>query len=412
MAHVAPKIITESEEGGGILGRHMLVEQAINADSPLVGGNRLRLLQDGPATYAAMMEAIRSATDHINLQTYIFEDDEVGTEFANLLLERQAEGVQVNLIYDSFATIVTPTEFFDRLRDGGIRLVEFNPINPLSPKSRSWKFNHRGHRKLLVVDGATAFVGGINISEVYSSGSFVSRTRKPSARPAGWRDTHLQISGPVVAEFQRLFHETWIEQEGPPLEGRAYFPDLRPHGDEIVRAIGSTPDDERSVIYLTLLAAIQSAEHSVYLTIAYFAPDSQFLDALKGAAERGVDVKLIMPAKSDIWPIFHVGRSYYEELLEAGVAVYERRGSVMHAKTAVIDGVWSTVGSSNIDWRSFLYNDELNAVILGREFAGEMEAMFEDDLSHSDRIALAQWRERPLPLRFMEWSAKLIERGL
>lgn len=412
MAHVAPKIVTESQEGGGILARHMLVEQAINADSPLVGGNRLRLLQDGPATYAAMMDAIRSATDHINLQTYIFEDDDVGREFADLLLERQADGIQVNLIYDSFATIDTPIEFFDRLRAGGIQLVEFNPINPLSPKSQSLKFNHRGHRKLLVVDGATAFVGGINISEVYSSGSFISRSRKPSARPAGWRDTHLQISGPVVTEFQKLFHETWADQDGAPLADRDYFPELRAQGDETVRAIGSTPDDEHSVIYLTLLAAIQSAERSVHLTIAYFAPDDQFLDALKGAAERGVDVKLIMPAMSDSWAIFHVGRSYYGELLEAGVEIYERRGSVMHAKTAVIDGVWSTVGSSNIDWRSFLYNDELNAVILGREFAGEMEAMFMDDLSHSDQIALAQWRERPLPLRMMEWSAKLVERGL
>ncbi len=412
MTHVAPTIVTESEEGDGILGRHMLVEQAINADSPLVGGNRLHLLKDGPSTYAAMLDAIRSATDHINFQTYIFEDDEVGREFADQLLQRQADGVQVNLMYDSFTSLTTPAEFFDRLRDGGIQLVEFNPINPLSPKSRSLEFNHRGHRKLLIVDGATAFVGGINISEVYSSGSFVSRTRKPSARPAGWRDTHLQISGPVVEEFQKLFHETWADQNGPPLTDRAYFPELRARGDETVRAIGSTPDDERSVIYLTLLAAIQSAEHSVYLTIAYFAPDAQFLDALKGAAKRGVDVKLIMPANTDSWPIFHVGRSYYEELLEAGVKIYERRGSVMHAKTAVIDGVWSTVGSSNIDWRSFLYNDELNAVILGREFAGEMEAMFVDDITHSDRIALAQWRERPFPLRAMEWSAKLIERGL
>lgn len=412
VAHVAPKIVAESQTGEGILGRHMLVEQAINADSPLVGGNRLQLLKDGPATYAAMKDAIRSATHHINFQTYIFEDDEVGREFADLLLQRQKDGVQINLMYDSFTSLTTSAEFFDRLRDGGIQLVEFNPINPLGPKSQSLEFNHRGHRKLLVVDGATAFVGGINISEEYSSGSFVSRSRVPSARPAGWRDTHLQISGPVVAEFQKLFHETWADQDGPPLTDPAYFPELRTQGNEIVRAIGSTPDDEHSVIYLTMLAAIQSAERSVYLTIAYFAPDSQFLDALKGAAKRGVDVKLVMPANSDSWPIFHVGRSYYEELLEAGVEIYERRGSGMHAKTAVIDGVWSTIGSSNIDWRSFLYNDELNAVVLGREFAGEMEAMFADDVSHSNPIELAQWRERPFPLRVMEWSAKLVERGL
>ena len=336
----------------------------------------------------------------------------MGREFAALLLERQAAGVQVNLIYDSFGTIETPTEFFDQLRQGGIELVEFNPVNPLSPKSRSLRFNHRGHRKLLVVDGHTAFVGGINISEVYSSGSFMSRTRKPSARPAGWRDTHLRIDGPVVAEFQRLFIETWRAQKGRPLAQRDYFPEIPTYGDETVRAIGSTPDDDLSVIYLTLLAAVQHAEHSIYLTVAYFAPDEQFLDALVAAAARGVDVQLIMPSTSDVWPIFHVGRSYYEPLLAGGVRIFERRGSVMHAKTAVIDGVWSTVGSSNIDWRSFLYNDELNAVILGRDFAAQMETMFRADLAHSDEVELAQWRDRPLPVRLTEWSARLIERGL
>lgn len=409
MAHVPPAVSTG---GGGILGRHVLVEQAINADSPLVGGNRLTLLQDGPATYAAMREAIAAATDHVNLQTYIFEDDEVGRRFAELLAERAADGVTVNVIYDSFGTLETPTRFFDRLREAGIRLVEFNPVNPLAPRARTLRVNHRGHRKLLVVDGSVAFVGGINISADYASGSFVSRVRRPGAERAGWRDTHLRIQGPAVAEFQQLFLDTWASQGGAPLDATRYVREVPVAGDETVRAIGSTPDDERSVIYLTLLAAIQHAEESIHMTIAYFAPDAQFLDALVAAAERGVDVKLIMPAKSDVWPIFHVGRSYYETLLVGGVEIFERRGSVMHAKTAVIDGVWSTVGSSNIDWRSFLYNDELNAVVLGRDFAAQMETMFHADLAHSDRVELDQWRERPFSLRSLEWAARLVERGL
>ena len=410
IAHVPPRVTPG--DGGGILGRHLIVEQAINTDSPLVGGNRLTLLQDGPATYAAMREAIAAATDHVNLQTYIFEDDEIGRQFAQLLAERAADGVAVNLIYDSFGALETPAGFFERLRAQGVRVVEFNPLNPLSPQAATLRVNHRGHRKLLVVDGRTAFVGGINISADYASGSFAMRFGRPPAEPVGWRDTHLRIDGPAVAEFQRLFLETWRAQGGPPLEDAGYVRDVPPVGDATVRAIGSTPDDDQSVIYLTLLATIQHAESSVYLTIAYFAPDAQLLDALVDAAGRGVDVKLIMPAVSDAWPIFHVGRSYYEVLLEGGVEIYERRGSVMHAKTAVIDGVWSTVGSSNLDWRSFLYNDELNAVVLGRDFAEQMEAMFRSDLMQSDRVELAQWRDRPLTLRGVELAARLIERGL
>ncbi|MGA8048988.1 MAG: cardiolipin synthase [Burkholderiales bacterium] len=400
----------ESKSGDiDILEKHLAMEQAINADSPLVLGNKLVLLQDGPATYQAMFAAIRQAKDHINLETYIFEDDDIGKQFAELLLERQAAGVQVNLIYDSVGCLNTPKEFFERLRAGGIQVLEFNPVNPLAGNKKEWLLNNRDHRKLLVVDGRMAFVGGINISESYSSGPSTGSARKNGVDTLGWRDTHLQIEGPVVAEFQKLFIDTWTKQKGPPLAAKNYFPKLDRQGNEIVRAIGSASADPHSLIFLTLLSAIDNAEQRVNLTIAYFVPDPQLIKSLTDAAQRGVEVNLVLPSHTDSWMVFHAGRSHYSELLRAGVKIYERRGAVMHSKTASIDGVWSTIGSTNLDWRSFLHNDEINATIIGRDFARQMDAMFARDLAESDAIDLDRWEHRPLLFRLKEWAARLAE---
>ena len=399
----------EGREGAtDVLLKHLAYEQAVNDGSPLVLGNKLTLLQNGPDTYRAMFAAIRKARDHINLETYIFDDDEIGQQFSDALLARQAAGVQVNVIYDSIGGLATPTEFFDRMRAGGIRVLEFNPANPLSGDKKPWRLNHRDHRRQLVIDGRIAFTGGINISNTYSS---APRRQAPKQHKpeAGWRDTHIRIEGPVVAEFQKLFLDTWRRQKGEPLPVRNYFPELKAvrSGDESVRAIGSTPDDPHSLIYLTLLSAISHAEINVHLTVAYFAPDPQLLKALTDAVQRGVEVELVLPSYSDSWAIFHLGRSYYTRLLKGGVKIFERRGSVMHAKTACIDGVWSTVGSTNLDWRSFLHNDEINAVILGREFAAQMEAMFAQDLKESDAITLPQWQRRSLMMRVKERLARV-----
>ena len=403
-------ILTQLEGKNGatdVLQKHLAYEQAINADSPLVLGNKLTLLQDGPATYKAMFAAMRAAQNHINLETYIIDDDEIGQKFSDLLLEKQSQGVQVNLIYDSVGSLNTPRSFFDRLRAGGIHVLEFNPVNPLAGDSNPWLLNNRDHRKLLVVDGRIAFVGGINISEVYASSSLFRHSRENPKKTAGWRDTHSQISGPVVAEFQKLFMESWTKQKGPPLKRKNYFPKLSVQGNDIVRAIGNVADNPQSPIYLTLMSAISHAEREIHLTIAYFAPDSQLLKVLIDAAQRGVEVKLVLPGNSDTWSIFNLGRSYYAELLRGGVKIYERQGAVMHSKTGCIDGVWSTIGSTNMDWRSFLHNDEINAVILGRDFAVQMNAMFAKDLAESDAITLQKWNERPLMSRLKEWTARL-----
>ena len=387
-----------------IFERHLALEEAV-AGGPLVAGNKAVLLQDGPATYQAMFAAIRDARDHINMETYILDDDEIGRRFADALIAKQQQGVQVNLIYDSVGALQTPAEFFQRLRAAGIKVLEYNPVNPLTARV-GWNINQRDHRKLLIADGRTVFLGGLNISGVYS-GSSASRPAKRAGATLPWRDTHLQIEGPVVASFQKQFLETWQKQHGDALASRNYYPTLASRGSEVVHAIASSPDDEFSAIYATLISAIESAETSVLLTNAYFAPDPQLLAALKGAAARGVDVKLLLPSTTDSALILHVGRSYYDELLRAGVKIYERREALLHSKTALIDGVWSTVGSTNLDWRSFLHNQETNAVILGPEFGAQMRSVFERDLAASEQITLEQWARRPIDQRLKETFSRL-----
>ena len=390
-----------------IFERHLALEEAI-VGSPLTTGNQVLLLQDGPATFQAMHAAILAARDHINMETYILDDDEVGQRFAQALIDKQRQGVQVNLIRDSVGTIGTPQAFFEQLTDSGIKVLEFNPLNPLVAR-KDWELNQRDHRKLLIVDGRTAFLGGINISSVYSGGSFSqhSRTRPDGSPP--WRDTDLQLRGPVVAELQKLFLATWEAQKGEPLPAKNYFPPPENAGRLVVRAIGSSPEEPYSLIYATLLSAIANAETSVRLTNAYFAPDPQLLAALEAAVRRGVEVTLILPSQTDSWLVFHAGRNYYEQLLRAGVKIHERRGVILHSKTALVDGVWATVGSTNLDWRSFLHNYELNAVVLGAEFGSQVQAMFDKDLAASDPITLEQWQRRSLDLRIKELFARVWE---
>lgn len=388
-----------------ILGRHLALEAALD-DSPLVAGNKVALLQDGPATYAAMFAAIEAARDHINMETYILEDDDVGKRFAAALIAKQRAGVQVNLIRDSVGTLGTPKPFFTTLADAGIKVLEFNPVNPLTAKA-GWDVNQRDHRKLLITDGRTAILGGINISSVYSGGSFSSGAKGGSTSKLPWRDTDLQIDGPVVAELQKLFIETWDKQKGPPLAKRKYFPVLTRQGNEVVHAIGGSPDEPYSMIYATLISAIDSAEKEVLLTNAYFVPDPQLVASLKAAVARGVEVKIVLPGATDSALVFHAGRSHYDELLRGGVRIYERQNALLHAKTALIDGVWATVGSTNLDWRSFLHNQEVNAVVLGNDFGQHMRAAFDADLAASKQVTLEQWQQRSPVQRIKEQFGRL-----
>jgi cardiolipin synthase len=390
----------ERESDSDLLARHLrAVEDLI--DAPLRVGNAAELLIDGPATHKAMLEAIEQARDHVNLETYIIDADAVGQRTADLLLRKRSEGVQVNLIYDSVGALGTPPEYFERLRQAGVRVCEYNPVNPLKARG-AWRINNRDHRKLLVVDGGVAFAGGINISGVYSSGSFSKRRRKPPVED-GWRDTHIEVRGPIVADVQRLFLETWAKQCGE-IGAADYFPRPRAEGGKVMRVVAGEPGE--SEIYPALLSAIERAERKVYLTVGYFVPDPRTLAALLQAARRGVDVRLALPGVSDFWAPLYAGRSHYEALLVAGVRIFERRDALLHAKTAVIDGVWSTVGSTNVDWRSFVHNAEANLIVLGEDFGERMEALFARDLEHSVEISEERWRRRSAGVRFKEWLAR------
>jgi cardiolipin synthase len=375
---------------------------------PLIAGNKTTLLFDGPQTMTEMLKAINGARNSINLETYIFDQDELGLKFADALILKQQEGVTVNVLYDSVGTIGVPAEFFDRMRKAGIRLVEFNPVNPAKVSGDGWKLNSRNHRKVLIVDGKTAFTGGINISATYAKSSlFRSASRPTDKSQVGWRDTHIKIEGPAVQAFQWLFIRNWATQDKDDLREADYFPTPVIAGDKVVRVLGSEPGGKFE-IYKAYALAIQEAKKSIHITSAYFVPDRQTVDALIAAAKRGVDVKIVLPGVSDSGLVFYAGHGFYDDLLSAGVKIYQLKLAVLHAKTAVIDGTWSTVGSTNIDTRSFLHNSEINVIIMGEAFGTEMERAFQEDMRDSKLITLEDWRNRPLADRMKEWAARLM----
>lgn len=404
------RISTEPGDAG-ILRRHLAIEQAV-AESPLIAGNRTRLLRDGPASFRAMFSAIEGASNNINLEYYIFEDVESdGKHLGDLLIAKHEAGVAVNVIYDSYGSGSTPAAFFDRLKKAGVNLVAFNPVNPLDAKV-NYSLNDRDHRKILIADGTIGIVGGVNLSSTYQSNP-IGKSGPPKGEPLEhWRDTDLEIEGPAVAQLQTLFLDHWHQQKGPPIETSDLFPKISPKGTAVVRIIGSTPDQPIPPYYATLLSAIRNAEKTVRISAAYFVPTEQEMEDLTNAARRGVDVRLLLPDKSDSDSSIAVAHSHYSDLLEAGVKIYETHGVVLHSKTLVIDGVWSAVGSSNFDHRSVIFNDEVDVVVLGTETATELEAMFEDDQRNATAIELEAWKNRPLPQRLKETVVLVWQRML
>ena len=380
--------------------------------APLVRGNEAQLLVDGPQTHAAMFAAIERARDHVNLQSYILEGDEVGEKLANVLLRKAAQGVKVNVLYDSVGSMNTPKEYFNRLRDAGVQVCEFNPVNP-SRAAGGWEINNRNHRKILVVDGRAAFTGGINISSTYSSGSRSTRlphqVKKGEESARGWRDTHVRVEGPAVARFQRLFLDAWALEDCGPYADANYYPALAARGTKSMRVLQSDPAAQRSEMYGALHSALGNARQRAWLTVGYFVPDPETLQALAAAARRGVDVRLVLPGFSDFWAPIYAGRSHYDDLLSAGVRIYEWREALMHAKTVVIDAVWASVGSTNLDWRSFVHNYEADLVVYDPSFAAELERRFRQDIRDSVEVKLEQWRARGAAERVKEWLARQFE---
>ncbi len=358
-----------------------------------IDGNRLTLYTDGDAFFESFFGTIRNARLSINLETYIFNSDEVGWKTARLLVKKARSGVEVNVIYDAVGCIATSPAMFSYMRRGGVELVEYHP---LLPWRKYWNITLRDHRKILVVDGTTAFVGGMNIGLEYAGKKMGGKN---------WRDTHMKIEGPAARSIEYFFMENWHRQGGAVMDISRHFAPVRKKGDRLVMTLSSTSRRGIKPIQVAYTSAIRSARGSVYITNAYFIPDRKIFRALVGAARRGVDVRLILPGKSDLRVVQHASRYLYKRYLRKGIRVFEYQENILHAKTAVIDGLWSTVGSSNLDRRSFKKNREINAIVLGNEFGKKMVRVFRDDEKKSKELLLDHWNRRS-PLDFMlEWLA-------
>jgi cardiolipin synthase len=387
-----------------LLDYHLAAMRDIGAPSLLLG-NQVDLLIDGPRTYQAVFSAIEKAREYVLVESFIFEEAVQGDrKLSQLLADAKKRGVHVFVIYDAVGSLTTGREFLDGLRAAGVGLCEFNPLNPLD--GRFAGLNHRDHRKIVVVDGVQGFAGGINFSHAYRIASAQRKGKgfsKQDGLDQGWRDTHVSVSGTGAKELERLFRETWKSAECVGEIQPAFKPEGVSQGKTVVQIVASTPDDETNVIYAMLLSVLAYAHKSVDVTMAYFVPDDTLEDALKDAAKRGVTVRIILPSYSDFAGVFYAGRAHYQELLESGVKLYELDGAFLHSKSIVVDNVWSSVGSTNFDWRSFVHNNEISVCVIDEGFARTMGRAFDNDLRGSKEITLEQWKKRGFRQRLNEW---------
>jgi cardiolipin synthase len=385
-----------------LLDYHLAAMQDIGAP-PLLTGNDAELLIDGPRTYQAMFAAIDKARSYVLVESFIFEEAVSGDrQLSALLAAAEKRGVHVFVIYDAIGSLTTDGKFLGGLEEAGVAMCVFNPINPL--KGKLLGLNQRDHRKIVVVDGEVAFAGGVNFSHAYRIASHQVKRRglsKQKAIDEGWRDTHLLIRGTGVGEMERLFRETWSGADcKQPVDVPAIAP--KPAGNVILQIVPGTAEDETNAIYATMISVITYAQKSIDITMAYFVPDDQLEKTLIAAAQRGVQVRIIVPSYSDFSGVFYAGRAHYDELLKAGVKLYELENAFLHSKSIVVDGVWSSIGSTNFDWRSFVHNHEISVCVIGEPFARSMMQMFDTDLSDSKEITLAAWKKRGFKERMRE----------
>ncbi len=361
-----------------------------NSDSLLTTGNECKILNDGIETFKAIFNAIKNARHHIHLEYYIIDNDKIGNQLTDLLIQKSKEGIEVRIIIDDVGSWDLKESFFDRLRDAGIEIYPFMEVR--FPRLTS-RVNFRNHRKILIVDGKIGFTGGINIADRYIEG-------KPKIGP--WRDTHLQITGDAVATMQIIFAADWYFVINENLTGEKYFTPLTEDNGTPVQISASGPDSDWENIEQAYISAILSAKNYVYLTTPYLMPPQTIVTALKTASLSGVDVRIIIPEKSDAIVPKWCSFSYVEPFLEAGIKIYFYQNGFIHSKTLMIDNVFSTIGTTNLDFRSLETNFEINAFIYERKFTRNLLRYFLNDLRNSREIKLSEWTKRP-------WQDKLRE---
>lgn len=369
-----------------------------NADFPLTYNNRVTILTDGAEIFPAFFAAVESAKEYIHLEMYIYRDDEIGNRLSNLLIAKVQAGIKVRMIVDGIGSRGLGKEYVEKMRAAGIEFHSFFPVRLSYMHSH---VNYRNHRKILVIDGTIGFVGGCNIGDEYLG---------LDPKIGYWRETHLQIEGTAVYFLQRIFLQDWYFVTGQTLEG--LLPELFPappeKGNKLIQITASGPDAHWEAIMQVYYYAIATAQKSVYLTSPYFIPNESILTALKTAALSGVEVKILLPAKPDHRIVFWAAMSYMEELMDAGAEVFLYQKGFLHSKVLTVDGTVSSVGSANMDQRSFNLNFEVNALVYDEPLTCKLEKDFWGDLSQSTQIDIERFRERPMRRRMLESVARLL----
>ena len=373
-----------------------------------VGGNTLRLLRNGSAAFPEMLAAIAEAKQQVLLEMYWFGSDSIGRTFAAALAAAAQRGVEVSVVYDAIGSVGASEEMFDELRHAGARVIEFNPIAPWKRRFRLSKLTRRDHRKILVVDGRVGFTGGINIADYWLP---------LDAGGAGWRDDMVRIEGPAVEGLCDCFARVWARLRGRKLllTGFGRLPpnvaEPRSRG-QAVQVLGQRFLRTQRQISRAYLHYLRRAEQRIFIANSYFVPDGRVLRALRGAARRGVDVRIIVPGQSDVDIVRHASRAVWGRLLRAGVRIFEWDESVLHAKSAVVDGMWSTTGTFNFDYMSLRLNLEVNVSVLDARFASALEASFLKDFEVCREVSLVDFRFRPLGQRLLEFIAYRLRKFL
>ncbi|RPH76511.1 MAG: cardiolipin synthase B [Candidatus Rokuibacteriota bacterium] len=363
------------------------------AGAPIVGGNTVEILLNGEHIFPAVLAGIRSAQRTITYAQYYYADGPVARDIAEALAERCRAGVGVNVLLDAFGSLSIPGEYLAIMRASGCHVVWFRPLSQYVFR----RYYHRNHRRILVVDGRVGFTGGAGVSRKWMGNG---RTEDH------WRDTDVRVEGPVVEYMQAAFVEQWLEATGMVLGGEAYFPrPIESRGQVHAQVARSSPASGSAAMYTTLLLALSSARTSVLVTNPYFVLDHRMQDAVLRTVRRGVRVAVLVPAVIDHNIVRQASRAQFGELLQAGVEIYEYAPALLHAKTIAIDGVWATIGSTNLDNLSFAVNDELNLFFYDRDVAQQLERIFMDDVQVSRRITYEAWKNRGVGARLLEMLA-------